>query len=422
MKPNKRTPIVPPKDDTPSAPANSSSASDESTNPNPRPQPLDDHSSRKALDDFIQGRSKGLNLSQLTPEEFVEYTAWERKRRGLPPLSPADKQILHRSLSLTEEQYKLKESLIMSADLRREGLRREDKSYCLLEGLLWEGSVVLMVAETSAGKSVMSHRLARSLTTGEPFLGISPPRCYRVLYIDLENPEGSKFHYLTQIGTDDAPFWDDASNIVKEGDALSLIGLGLYHVVILDNLVNAFDVQNENDNAEMIRYAKLLTREAKRTGACILVLHNTGKGEKEDAHRGRGAQGLIDRVDVKLDLFSSRDRTWQLKVTKSRFGNKGESIKYAWTDQFNYEVITHDKPEPPAQVKMSYELVQWVRMQGRPVERKEILEGLGIQEGADERRFNRALKGAVKDGRLFHPEGKRGLYAYLQDDSLGQNP
>ena len=321
----RRTQTSPPKDDMPDSPATDSGGSmpDSPTTDNSPAV----RSSRKALDDFIQGRSKGLNLSQLTPEEFVEFTVCERKRRGLPPLSPADKQILHRSLSLTEEQYKLKESLIMSADLRREGLRREDKSYCLLEGLLWEGSVVLMVAETSAGKSVMSHRLARSLTTGEPFLGISPPRCYRVLYIDLENPEGSKFHYLTQIGTDDAPFWDDASNIVKEGDALSLIGLGLYHVVILDNLVNAFDVQNENDNAEMIRYAKLLTREAKRTGACILVLHNTGKGEKEDAHRGRGAQGLIDRVDVKLDLFSSRDRTWQLKVTKSRVGNKGESFK-----------------------------------------------------------------------------------------------
>lgn len=179
MSKHKRTPIIPPKE---SIPDNLTTDSSE-TPPLSTSAPL--HSSRKALDDFTSGKSKGLTLSQLTPEEFVEYTAWERKRRGLPPLSPADKQILHRSLSLTEEQYKLKESLIMSADLRREGLRREDKSYCLLEGLLWEGSVVLMVAETSAGKSVMSHRLARSLTTGEPFLGISPPRCYRVLYIDL---------------------------------------------------------------------------------------------------------------------------------------------------------------------------------------------------------------------------------------------
>jgi len=43
--------------------------------------------SRRNLTDFLQGRTKSLCPSRLTPEDYVQWLNWERKHRALPSLA-----------------------------------------------------------------------------------------------------------------------------------------------------------------------------------------------------------------------------------------------------------------------------------------------------------------------------------------------
>jgi RecA-family ATPase len=66
--------------------------------------------------------------------------------------------------------------------------------------------VTLFVGETSAGKTVFLHNLAYHLATGKEFLGITPVRPMRVLYVDYETPSEVLVEHFTNIGVSEG--WD----------------------------------------------------------------------------------------------------------------------------------------------------------------------------------------------------------------------
>jgi len=68
------------------------------------------------------------------------------------------------------------------------------------------GMVTFFVGETSAGKTVFLHNLAHHLATGREFLGLTPPRPLRVLYVDFETPPEVLVEHLTVMGVPEG--WD----------------------------------------------------------------------------------------------------------------------------------------------------------------------------------------------------------------------
>ena len=64
-------------------------------------------------------------------------------------------------------------------------------------------SVVLIVAESSSGKTVLMHAVGYALSTGSELLGLTPPRPLKVLHVDVESPGTVTRELLGAIGTND---------------------------------------------------------------------------------------------------------------------------------------------------------------------------------------------------------------------------
>ena len=319
-------------------------------------------------------------------------------RTAVPPAGKMD-----------EELFK---SLVLPSEEMLKHLDEKAPDHSLLGTLLWRGSVVLLAAQTSAGKTILAHRLGRNLAAGEPFLGMTPDRPLRVLHIDLESPQGAKEMILEAIPP--VPGWDLTYPYISSTQAKWLVTLGMHDLVIVDNLQTVYPTKDENDNSQATEQMNFFAKGAKITGSCILVLHNTGKSDHvQEVWRARGASARLDRADIAINLTEGKDDDWVLKVVKSRFGNIGETIRYKWAENYDYTVVKHDKIATGMQRRMELDILDAVP-EGQEVKRERIAAQLEIVPGTSkERLFNRALESLLSQRKLFKP----GRYGYYQKGS-----
>jgi len=292
--------------------------------------------------------------------------------------------------------------LVVRSEAMLEMLNEKEPDYSLLGKLLWRGSVGLLVAQSSAGKTIFSYRLSHNLAKGEPFMGMTPDHPLRVLHIDLESPEAVKHMCLDAITP--VPGWDLTGAILGQ-DAQWLVSLGRHDLIIVDNLQLAYPVRDENDNAQAIHQISFFAYWAKATNAFTLLIHNTGKSDhQEKMWWSRGASARVDRADISMILANKTDGVRELEVVKSRFGNLGETIRYRWTGNFDYEVTEHTLPTPGLQREMEAKIRDNV-VRGENVKRADLATRLGIElNPSQERLFERALTRLVERGEFKRPE------------------
>jgi hypothetical protein len=296
-------------------------------------------------------------------------------------------------------------------------------------------AVTQIVGETSAGKTVFLHNLAYHLATGREFLGIPPPRPLRVLHVDFESYDDILVEHLEAIGT--APGWDfldlQALQSVERGanrvDVIETrVGTGRYEVVIIDPLMEAYPVKDENDNVLADEQMQAFRRLARRTGAGIVLAHNSGlrtarktprgkAGVAESKYLGRGATTRVDRVDVSINFTAPAAQERLLYVAKSRAKNLGASIRIRFAGDYGYELVG-DSSEPADGVvtKMEADVLAVVRAElaeGRAVvERKTLMARLNIdKKSAREQTLDRALKRNVESKKLYRMPDGSGYFA-----------
>jgi len=282
-------------------------------------------------------------------------------------------------------------------------------------------SVTLLIGETSAGKTVFLHNLVYHLATGQEFLGLAPPRPLRVLYVDFESNDEILGEHLSVIGA--AEGWDffDRDG-VDPGTTLmaelhAAVRAGQYDVVIIDPLMEAYSVKDENDNAEANKQMVAFRDLARSTGTGVVVVHNSGlrKGKKKASEKflGRGATSRVDRADISINFTVESSNERLLHVTKSRSRNLGEKISFRFADDLGYELVASSGPNQTVIAGVQVETLDLVKREksdGRtPVERKTLMEKLGIEKGsAKEQALDRALRQHVVTGDLIKP--RKGAY------------
>lgn len=285
-------------------------------------------------------------------------------------------------------------------------------------------AVTLFVGEASAGKTVFLYNLAYYLALGEEFLGLKPPRPLRVLYVDFESGDIMRDN-LNAIGN--VPGWAiiDAMG-EKPGKPLmdrlqETVTAKGYDIVILDPLMEAYPVIDENSNAQaneqMLSFRKL----ARDTNAAVIVVHNSGQRgltKASDKHAARGATARVDRADVSINFTSVvGDPTLRtLYVTKSRSSNLNEVIVVKFADELGYELVESTAPSQAAVTEWQAKVVAFVKQQhnagpfASAVLRGEILKHFKVESGTKESRtLDRALRNCVMDNSLCKP--KKGTYA-----------
>lgn len=230
---------------------------------------------------------------------------------------------------------------------------------------LYRSSVTLFVGETGAGKSSLLYNIAVHAARNEPLFDIpfqsSSP--LRVLYIDPENAGnwaegqgGNCSVKLERIGAGRPPTLDfhngEGVDLSKDTIMLALEELlceRKYDLVILDPIANLFGTKEENSNSEAAEHFTRLKTISRKSGACIVAVHHTGKGAMNDY--GRGASARLASADVGL-MFrykgeeEERDDTYsgetqprrdicRLQITKNRLAGKGSLyLRMAGDDRF----------------------------------------------------------------------------------------
>jgi hypothetical protein len=215
-----------------------------------------------------------------------------------------------------------------------------------------EPSVVLLSAETSAGKTTWGYNLARALASGEAYLGLTPTRPVKVWYLDLETPEHLRRAMLDSIGRHErwafcTPLVSLEQPVVQQALVATLRDWGA-EVLVVDTLSAAWPVQDEDDNAEANRQLDGFRQLAHATQTRVLLFHHQGQGNPKAKFRARGATARVDRPDVALNLDEIDNDVRQLSIVKSRYGTRGQSITFRFAADLGFELIPGDDEASPS--------------------------------------------------------------------------
>ena len=209
-----------------------------------------------------------------------------------------------------------------SLDLEKLLTEPEAKPPWLVEGLLCEGTVVIMAGEPGVGKSVLAYTLSLSIASGlGNFLG-KQTNTGPVLYFDEENSLPDTRQYLRWawrgLGKPSLPKL--TANLHIEHFSLASQGISRYDymvsiaaqvkpkMIVLDTTTPACHIQDENDNGEASLALRNLRRvRAVSDPACTMLLlkHSKIFNEASDKEAGqkrtiRGAKSWLGEVDAVL--------------------------------------------------------------------------------------------------------------------------
>ena len=280
-------------------------------------------------------------------------------------------------------------------------------------------------AVSHTGKSTLIRNLVLNLVLGKPFEPLTAGgRRYRVAIIDSEDT-------LTFLRSDlnkmQADLSDAEKKLIEENlyliceqsfgnedlklnkpehfervvDAINDFGADF---VFIDTVTSAFDIRNENDNSEVIKYVmNPLKRFARLTNASVLTAHHIGKAKlengetKEGVHRGRGASAFADKSRTIFNL----DKDGDDKVILSCPKLKGE--------KFLDTIFKYDKDrrlferKGETRIISNYEILLDALSEAKEYKRKDIDE---ILEGEiSKATITRNLKTAIERGDLTRLRG-----------------
>jgi hypothetical protein len=224
----------------------------------------------------------------------------------------------------------------------------------VVSGWIAEGTVNVIASEPGAGKTTVALALASAIASGEKFAGMETAK-RPALVLDRENGAGFIADVLKRLRVKDGGalrIWGgwlreqapDPASAIVQGWALSCDPKPF---IVIDSLV-AFHLGNENDAGETRAFMQLC-RNLADTGATVVLLHHSGKGESSQDYRGSsdikaaadacfklaniGPTSCLERLRIKP--FKSRflvDSEIILRYSDGVFGREGAGGSQRRTD------------------------------------------------------------------------------------------
>jgi hypothetical protein len=204
----------------------------------------------------------------------------------------------------------------------------------LIPELLMRNSLALLYGASGGGKSFMALDWAASVATGTRFFG-RRIEAQPVLYVAAEGVSGMAARRLawalSRSVQDDAmsalAFLPYAVNLSDPLATLTLaevaseLDIGL---LVVDTLARSTPTAEENSSKDMGQVIEHLDGIRRQTGACVLVVHHSGKDQERGA---RGHSSLRAAMDTELELKAANG-TLMLKVTKQKDGPEVGPFRY----------------------------------------------------------------------------------------------
>lgn len=189
-----------------------------------------------------------------------------------------------RLVELAEEPTRL--DLMRAALVDSAGLADMTEPVPLIGGLLYMDSIAWLYGAPASFKTFVALDLAGCVGTGESWQGTGPTRQGVVLYLVAEGVSGIRKRVRA---------WERAMGTVMKGvkflpvavqasngaDWEALIELAKEvgpALIVVDTQARCTVGMEENSATEMGRWVQQVERLRRATGACVLVVHHTGRG------------------------------------------------------------------------------------------------------------------------------------------------
>lgn len=195
----------------------------------------------------------------------------------------------------------------------------------IVDGMIAKGDTTLLVGEPNVGKSWITLSLAVALANGDnKWINWDLNHHGKVLYVDEENPHDVVYHRLKQLGANN---FDNLRYLHRQGvrldkrfdrfldDAISYQP----SLVVLDSLTRLHTQDENNAGAMAALFNDSINVLTKETGAAIIVLHHTNKGDSNSSYvRTRGSSDIGAAVDCGLEARAEAPGRFRLVHFKSR--------------------------------------------------------------------------------------------------------
>jgi hypothetical protein len=294
--------------------------------------------------------------------------------------------------------------------------------------------VALLSAVTNRGKSTLLRNALLALACGRafpPLVDKGEPR--KVLLLDFETSIGRFKEDLQRMTAD---FSDDELRSLHENFFVMCDGRIDGHqvslsrhqgqveqyakskhidVIAVDTLSSAFDLNDENNNADVTKRAlRPLSELTKNVNAALIALHHIGKhgaespNQSESAYRGRGASAFGCHATAVFNLQAEKEEENLVTLECAKRKDGGEHYKILLrldpTSRWLQQVTNKVMPDRPTSEHVIFALL---RSQSNQITRREIVEKL---DGLVSRAFvDRWLRVALRKGLLTR--STRGCYS-----------
>lgn len=195
----------------------------------------------------------------------------------------------------------------------------------LVDGIIAKGDTTLLVGEPNVGKSWITLSLAVAMANGDDkWINWDLKHHGKVLYVDEENPHDVVYHRLRQLGAEKL---DNMRYLHRQGIRLDrrfdrfLDDAIAYQpsLIVLDSLTRLHTQDENNAGAMAALFNDSINVLTKETGAAIIVLHHTNKGDASSSYvRTRGSSDIGAAVDCGLEARAEAPGRFRLVHFKSR--------------------------------------------------------------------------------------------------------
>jgi hypothetical protein len=181
----------------------------------------------------------------------------------------------------------------------------------LIKGLLFEGQLGVLYSKYGAGKSAAAVEMCADVARGTPYHG-HKTRKGVVVYVPCESPHGFRAR-LAALLKERGLTMDDfdgnfceiksrpAPHLLKPEEVQELITdlkpLGPIALIVIDTYARATAGAEENSSKDAGIAVHNCQQLQEQTGACVLLLHHTGKNE---ALGMRGSSALPGGIDTEI--------------------------------------------------------------------------------------------------------------------------
>ena len=218
-----------------------------------------------------------------------------------------------------------------------------------VDRVLPQGAVAMFYAHGDSLKTWAAFSMAHAVATGTKWLGKVPTKKGRALVLDFEMGEYETKRRAKLLKIGEAPDLLHASypdfRIDDEALWFGLDELGL-SLVVVDSLAAGATGVDENDAkaAAPLHHAR---KYAERTGAAVVIIHHSNKGDGKDRRTAvRGTSAIFAALDGAFDFEAISDdgstKVMKLNCTKMRRGKKPPSFMIRLSDAKGLEWFEAD--------------------------------------------------------------------------------